>query len=193
MTLKHQEFEFKAKIARRAACSARLIRPEKAGSDAPLAFVVLPKNASANLTRRGRTSVEVVINAHGFSAMLEPDGQLSHWLALDQVLLQAAGANIGDIVTLKMRQLEQEPEPEIPADFQTALTAAPSAQATWENASTTARVDWIHWITSAKQSKTRVQRINNACDMLASGKRRVCCFDPSGYYSKAFSAPRAAS
>jgi hypothetical protein len=28
--------------------------------------------------------------------------------------------------------------------------------------------------------------------MLASGKGRVCCFDPSGFYSKAFSAPKAA-
>jgi hypothetical protein len=28
--------------------------------------------------------------------------------------------------------------------------------------------------------------------MLASGKRRACCFDRSGIYSKAFSAPKAA-
>jgi hypothetical protein len=28
--------------------------------------------------------------------------------------------------------------------------------------------------------------------MLAAGKRRVCCFDPSGYYSKALAAPEAA-
>ncbi len=28
--------------------------------------------------------------------------------------------------------------------------------------------------------------------MLASGKRRVCCFDPSGFYSKAFKAPQPA-
>ena len=28
--------------------------------------------------------------------------------------------------------------------------------------------------------------------MLAEGKRRVCCFDPSGYYSKAFKVPEAA-
>ncbi|MGH8162111.1 MAG: YdeI/OmpD-associated family protein, partial [Gammaproteobacteria bacterium] len=43
-----------------------------------------------------------------------------------------------------------------------------------------------------KQSKTRTRRIDNACDMLASGKRRVCCFDPSGFYSKSFGAPKAA-
>ena len=34
--------------------------------------------------------------------------------------------------------------------------------------------------------------IVNACQMLAGGKRRVCCFDRSGYYSKSFGAPQAA-
>ena len=56
---------------------------------------------------------------------------------------------------------------------------------------TLARIDWIHWIESAKQAKTRKSRVENACQMLASGKKRVCCFDPSGFYSKALAAPLA--
>ncbi len=88
--------------------------------------------------------------------------------------------------------LEQEPEPELPSDFAQALATAPESQATWNATTTIARIDWIHWITSAKQAKTRTKRINDACDMLASGKKRVCCFDPSGFYSKSFSAPQAA-
>jgi uncharacterized protein YdeI (YjbR/CyaY-like superfamily) len=68
---------------------------------------------------------------------------------------------------------------------------APESRATWDATTTLARVDWIHWIVSAKQSKTRAKRIADACDMLASGKKRVCCFDPSGFYSKAFCAPLA--
>jgi hypothetical protein len=53
-------------------------------------------------------------------------------------------------------------------------------------------MDWIHWITSAKQAKTRAKRIRDACAMLAAGKSRVCCFDQSGFYSKAFRAPEGA-
>jgi Bacteriocin-protection, YdeI or OmpD-Associated len=52
--------------------------------------------------------------------------------------------------------------------------------------------DWIHWITSAKEEETRARRIKNACSMLAAGKRRVCCFDRSGFYSNSLSAPKAA-
>ncbi len=171
---------------------AKLLRPAKPGSDTSWAFVVLPKDASEKLPRRGRTTVEGTINGHHFQATLEPDGQLSHWLQVSSELHEAAGANIGDIVTLELMPVEKEPEPDMPSDLQEALAAAPEACRVWSDTTTIARLDWIHWITSAKQLKTRAKRIGDACDMLASGKKRVCCFDQSGYYSKAFRAPEAA-
>lgn len=136
--------------------------------------------------------MEGTINGHCFQATLEPDGQLSHWLRVNAELLGAADADVGDTATFEIVPVEKEPEPEMPSDLREALAACPEARATWEDTTTIARVDWIHWITSARQSKTRAQRISDACDMLLSGKRRVCCFDPSGYYSKALSAPKAA-
>jgi hypothetical protein len=172
--------------------TATLLRPAQPGSDASWTFVVLPREVSEKLPRRGRTSIEGSINGYGFQATLEPDGQLSHWLRVDKALRDAAGVDIGDVVALEVAAVEQEPEPELPPDFAAALAANPAARAVWHDTTTIARLDWIHWATSAKQAKTRTQRISDACDMLASGKRRVCCFDQSGYYSKAFSAPKAA-
>jgi hypothetical protein len=171
---------------------ARPLRPANPGGDAFWAFVVLPKGVSAALPRRGRTSIEGRINSHPFQATLEPDGQLSHWLRIDQALFEAANAKIGDIATFEIMPVMQEPEPEIPSDLGEALAASAEARSVWDATTTIARVDWIHWIASAKQAKTRTQRVRNACEMLASGKKRVCCFDPSGHYSKAFSAPEAA-
>jgi len=170
----------------------RLLRPAKLESDVPWAFVILPKDASAKLPRRGRTTVEGTIDGHKFQATLEPDGQLSHWLAISEQLLTAADLCIGDTATFEIKAVEQEPEPDIPFDLLEALKASPEARAVWDETTTLARVDWIHWITSARQAKTRLKRIGDACEMLAAGKRRVCCFDPSGYYSKALSAPKAA-
>ncbi len=172
---------------------AVLLRPAKSDGDPSWAFVVLPKDASETLPRRGRTTVEGTINGHAFQATLEPDGQLSHWLKVSEELQSAAGAKVGDTVTLAIAPVEQEPEPEIPSDFREALAAAPEARKVWNATTTIARLDWIHWMTSARQSKTRAKRIRDACEMLAAGKKRVCCFDPSGYYSKAFRAPEAAS
>ncbi len=172
---------------------ATLLRPAKVDSETPWAFVVLPRDASEKLPRRGRTTVAGTINGKRFQATLEPDGQLSHWLRVDTELLDSAGASIGGVAKFEIAPIEHEPEPELPSDFADALSASPEARSTWDETSTIARVDWIHWIVSAKQARTRAQRISNACEMLASGKRRVCCFDPSGYYSKAMRAPKVAA
>ena len=157
--------------------NATLLRPAHGGSNDAWAFVVRPKNASERLPRRGRTTIVGTINGHDFQSTLEPDGQLSHWLRLDKALLEASGAGVGEAVDFEMSPIDQDPEPEIPSDLQEALAAAPAAMAVWEDTTTIARLDWIHWITTAKQTKTRAKRVSDACEMLASGKRRVCCFD----------------
>lgn len=172
--------------------SATILRPAQMGDTVAWGFIVLPKEISETLPRRGRTSIDGSINGYVFQATLEPDGQLSHWLKLTQPLLDSAGVQVGESANFSVKPVGQEPEPEVPQDLQQALVAHPNALATWQDTTTIARLDWIHWITSAKQAKTRLQRISNACDMLASGKKRVCCFDPSGFYSKAFSAPKTA-
>ncbi len=128
---------------------------------------------------------------HPFQATLEPDGQLRHWLKVSKALLEAAGAKSGDMVNIKVSPVDVEPEPTLPEDLQEALAASSAARAVWGKTTTLARVDWIHWIESAKQSKTRARRVENACAMLASGKKRVCCFDPSGYHSKSLNVPEA--
>lgn len=159
--------------------------------ETPWGFVILPLAASEKLPRRGRTSIEGTLNGQTFSATLEPDGQKSHWLRIDQALMQTAGIHFGDTLHFEIQAVAQEPEPDIPEDMLTALQAVPEAWETWNDTTTLARVDWVHWATSAKQAKTRSKRIHDACDMLSSGKKKVCCFDPSGYYSKAFKAPQA--
>ena len=156
-------------------------------------FLVLPRTASAKLPTRSMTSVEGTMNSQPFQATLEPDGQRSHWLKVSKKLRAAAGAEVGEVVTLEITPMAQEPEPSVPADLRKALTAAPKAKAVWSDITPVARRDWIHWITSGKRAETRTRRIANACDMLASGKRRACCFDRSGMFSKSLSAPEAAN
>lgn len=167
-------------------------QPLKPNTGQSWAFVVLPQAVSAVLARRGRITVIATINGYAFEALLEPDGKKSHWLRIDKEQLELSGAVIGADALFEVVAVDKEPEPEVPADLVNALQASSEAQTTWHATTTIARLDWIHWITSAKQQKTRTKRINDACNMLASGKKRVCCFDSSAFYSKAFSAPQAA-
>jgi hypothetical protein len=171
--------------------TANLRRPAATPSGS-WTFLVLPKDASAKLPTRGMTTVTGRLNGRPFRATLEPDGQRSHWLKVSRKLREAAGAAAGDIVTLEIMSAGAEPEPRVPADLRKALAAAPKARAVWSDITPVARRDWIQWITSAKRPETRARRIDNACDMLAGGKRRVCCFDRSGFYSKGMGAPEAA-
>ena len=140
------------------------------------------------------TVIEGTINGFPFKATLEPDGQKSHWLKVDRKLGKSPGAEADDVVMLEIVPAGKETEPEVPTDLRKALAAAaPRARAVWSDITPNSRRDWIHWITSAKQPETRARRIKNACSMLAAGKRRVCCFDRSGFYDKSMSAPKAAS
>lgn len=183
-----------AKPAARILFKAKLLRPEASTPGESWAFLTLPKSASAKLPSRSMTSVEGTFHGLPFSATLEPDGQNGHWLKVNRKLSEAAGVAAGDMVALEIEPVQDEPEPEVPADLQKALaTAALKARELWEEITPIARRDWIHWITSAKRPETRTRRVGNACSMLAAGKRRVCCFDRSGFYSKSLSAPKAAS
>jgi hypothetical protein len=168
---------------------AKLLRPAGPGMDRSWSFLILPKTASEQLPRRGRITVAGTLNGHPFQATLEPDGKLSHWLEIGKDLRESVNASDGDMMTLEITPVVPEPDPPVPTDFRKALAANPQAAETWAAATTLARLDWIHWIDSAKQRQTRECRITGACEMLAAGKRRVCCFDSSGFYSKGFSAP----
>lgn len=172
---------------------AKLLKPAERPKGETWFFLILPKEASAKLPTRGQTAVEGAINGCPFRATLEPDGQKSHWLKVTNKLRQAASAEVGDVLPLEILPVAKESEPRVPTDLRKALATSPAARTVWNDITPIARRDWIHWITSAKQPETRARRVRNACDMLATGKRRVCCFDRSGFYSKSFGAPKAAS
>jgi len=180
-----------SKITTTVSCKARLLQPAVTGKPVTWTFLVLPETASARLPSRGMLTVEGTLNGCPFSASLNPDGQSSHWLKVDQALRKKSAIAPGDLVNLEFAPVAKEPEPKVPVDLCKALSVVPAAQTLWNAITPVARRDWIHWIESARQDQTRTRRISNACDMLAKGKRRVCCFDRSGIYSKSLNAPRA--
>jgi Bacteriocin-protection, YdeI or OmpD-Associated/Domain of unknown function (DUF1905) len=146
---------------------------EKAG---PSWAVTLPKSVSAKLPWRGRVMVEGTISSVPFRAGLEAEGIGRHRLRVNKTMRDEAGAQDGATVMVEITRVGDEPEVRLPGDLRRALAAAPLALAGWEDITPLARRDWIFSISSAKQAETRRRRIAKACDMLASGKRRLCCF-----------------
>lgn len=138
--------------------------------------ITLPKSASAKLPSRGVVMVEGTINSMPFRARLIPDDKGSHRMKITEAMRLVFGAKTLDTVTVEITRVGDEPETRIPTDLSSALKATPQALASWKDITPTARRDWIFSISSAKQAKTRRRRIEKACDMLAHGKRRLCCF-----------------
>ncbi len=61
----------------------------------------------------------------------------------------------------------------VPMDFSKALGAAPKAKAQWSDLSASEKRDFSDWVEdSANDRETRKGRIEEACAMLAGGKRR---------------------
>jgi hypothetical protein len=172
---------------------ATLLRPASTGKAVSWSFLTLPQVASKQLPSRGQVTVKGTINGLAFQATLEPDGEGGHWLKVDRKLREAAGLQRDEeSVTLEIVPVApaDEPEPRVPPDMRKALASAPArAKEVWKDITPVARRDWIQWIVSAKQAETRARRITNACDMLAKGKRRPCCFDRSGMYGKSMTCP----
>ncbi len=64
----------------------------------------------------------------------------------------------------------------VPTGLRKALAVKPTTEKIWKDLTPIARRDFITWIESAKQPETYERRIQKTCSMLATGKRRPCCY-----------------
>ncbi len=65
---------------------------------------------------------------------------------------------------------------EVPADLHKALASNNVALEKWEDLTPLARNEWICWVISVKQEKTRIDHIKRTISELIEGKRRPCCW-----------------
>ena len=138
----------------------------------------LPAGTSEKLPSRGQVAVEGTINGHSFQAVLEPDGLRGHWMRVDGKLQRTAGVRAGDTVRVEIEAKEVWPEPIVPQDLKSALSAAPQKiQALWRDITPMARWEWVRWVNATRNADTRKRRVEVTISKMNSGKRRPCCFD----------------
>ncbi len=164
-------------------------KPRAAKGSGGWAFARVPTAVSQSHLRRGRITARITVGSSCFAALMEPDGQLGHWFRIPSAVLKKEGLAFGQAVSFALDVPSQQPDPELPSHFAGLLNENPAAKAAWASVTVLARIDWVHWMESAKQLDTRHKRAAATIDMLEHGKKRVCCFDPSGFYSKAFCCP----
>jgi hypothetical protein len=138
----------------------------------------LPEKASERLPSRGQVVVRGTINGQEFQAVLEPDGNLGHWMRIDEKQRQAAAIRAGDTATLEIEPIKDWPEPNVPQDLDTALAGAPQKiQDLWKDITPMARWEWVRWVNATRNPDTRQRRVEVSISKMNSGKRRPCCFN----------------
>ena len=140
----------------------------------------LPETASKGLPSRGQVAVHGTINGAEFRTVLEPDGNLGHWMRVDDTLQHAAGISVGDPAALDIEVTRDWPEPGVPHDFAAALAVAPQKiQDLWNQITPMARWEWVRWVNATNNPDTRRRRVDVSISKMKSGKRRPCCFNLS--------------
>lgn len=142
---------------------------------------MLPQEVSDSLSSRGLVAVGGHLEGEDFLTVAWPDGQGGHWIKVSP--------RFQGEMDVELAQSKEWPEPDVPADVVAALGQSPVALELWNKINAATRTDWLYWLDSAKKAETRVKRIASMCDMLAKGKKKVCCFDRSGIYSKSVECP----
>lgn len=63
-----------------------------------------------------------------------------------------------------------------PKDLKDTLARSKKAQEAWGDITPLARNEFVCWVISAKQDKTRARRIRRTVEELEDGMRRPCCW-----------------
>jgi Bacteriocin-protection, YdeI or OmpD-Associated/Domain of unknown function (DUF1905) len=141
-------------------------------------IVRLPERASRKMPSRGQVAVEAAINGYGFQTVLEPDGDLGHWMKISETLQRAAALRVGVTARVEIVPLKEWPEPRLPRDLERALAAAPQkVQDQWIDITPMARWEWVRWVNATRDSETRKRRVEVSISKMKNGKRRPCCFN----------------
>ncbi len=92
-----------------------------------------------------------------------------------------------------MQKSREELELKVPMDLQKVLVANPEIMVRWKGLTPVGRRDFITWIQGAKQTETRLRRIEVTRSKLADGKRRPCCYAvvPMNLYKALTDTPKA--
>ena len=139
-------------------------------------ILTFPKNASLKLPTQSKTMIEGTINNLPFRAPVNQDNRGSHYVRVNKAMKKDLGIIDSNKVSTEITRVGVESETRVPADLNKALKTTSKSLVSWLDITPMARRDWIFSICTSKQSETRKRRIEKARDMLASGKRRLCCF-----------------
>lgn len=129
----------------------------------------LPDTVSQLLPSRGMNMATISSGNIQEIVALEPDGLSGHWFKADQF-------NVEEDLTISLEVLNEWIDPVYDLDLLQVLESD-DFKLIWTKITTKAKWEWVRWIQSTANTKTRDKRITTMKSMLLAGKKRPCCFN----------------
>ena len=146
----------------------------KAEQIAERVILRIPKEISALFPFRGMQMAKVILMDKEEVSPIEPDGKGGHWMELYSTLGEAW--DFDQDFSLEIQLLDKWPSPGLTEDIE-AMLEEDGLWEIWESLTPKAKREWLRWIRSAKNDKTRAGRMGIASFKLHAGEGRPCCFN----------------
>jgi hypothetical protein len=138
----------------------------------PAAAVVLDEVQVATIGE-GAKRFPVVATVNGYiwrTSVMRMGGEFL--LGFSREIRQGAGVEAGDVIEVAL-ELDTKPrEVEVSAALAAALATDPQASAAFEGMAFTHRKEFARWVADAKGEDTRERRVQQALEMIRSGRTR---------------------
>lgn len=134
-------------------------------------YIKFPYDAEKEFGRKGQIKVKAYFDGFEYRGSLVRMGHPCHIIGLNKKVRDAIGKGPGDTVDVLIMEDVEERVVEIPDDFAAILNINKTANEIFEKMSFTHRREYVEWITSAKKSETRENRIGKAIDMILDKKK----------------------
>lgn len=130
----------------------------------------VPVEVVSRLGQGRRPTVLVRVGNHTYASTVAVTG--GRWmLPLSAANRTAAGVSAGDEVEVELAADTAPRVVELPEDLSAALSADPAARATYDALPPSHRKEWVRWVSEAKRSETRSDRLSRTVAALSAGHR----------------------
>jgi hypothetical protein len=131
-------------------------------------FVFFPYDAKEKFGTRAQVRVKATFDGVPYAGSLVKYGAPQHMLPVVKSVLEKIGKRPGDSVDVAVERDQSERSVEVPEELARAMKAA-EVLAAFNKLSYTHRKEYCRWITGAKKSETRLNRVRKAVEMLRTG------------------------
>lgn len=146
--------------------TTKLVRPEGVGT---WTYAPIPADISDTAGWKAKMRVRGSIDRVPLrSSLMAGTGEL--FIVIKKELRDKIGKQAGDTVKVTLRQDTSDNTVSVPIDLKEALSKNKKAKASFEKMAPSHKIAYVQWITQAKTTETRANRVGKAIQQISVGK-----------------------